>query len=431
MLRLFLGLADETAKFLSRLFGTSKTAKTEISQIKEELQSLIDKVGQSEQRAQEAFKPLEDLANKLDEISFRDDVSATGPITTKVAGQEPLEDLLSDLSDKTGVSPSLIRKILADDVNLGYEAGSPKRLDPFDDDSLKAYIQTQKLMNREGDLIDIIKENADMPRDKAKDYQDIFAIKDRPTYKDLGKTDIGLPKPKGILEEVEEALKANRQQQDDLKALEDKMADPKNIDKMTEPGGLGKLMKEVQDDKVVDLAEYRSRRAKDPVDDDFAMGGRVHAKLGMFAGIAEQAAKMFGDKGLMKVLFDKVAGMRRADRIADTEQAKNIMRDPETDLERLKPMIDDEGNVIQRGTPEGKMTVRDLEDLPRDLKYKNPELKQFEKFIEREKVRAILADQMGVDPKDVPEVNIDMALRDLKFFAMGGGVGSLFKQRTR
>ena len=160
-------------------------------------------------------------------------------------------------------------------------------------------------------------------------------------------------------------------------------------------------------------------------------GGRVGAKLGLFAGIAESAAKMFGDKGLMKVLFDKVAGMRRADRIADTEQAKNIMRDPETDLERLKPMIDDEGNVIQRGTPEGKMTVRDLEDLPRDLKYKNPELKQFEKFIEREKVRAILADQMGVDPKDVPEVNIDMALRDLKFFAMGGGVGSLFKQRTR
>ena len=431
MLRLFLGLADETAKFLSRLFGTSKTAKTEISQIKEELQSLIDKVGQSEQRAQEAFKPLEDLARQLDEVSLRDDVSATGPITTKVAGQEPLEDLLSDLSDKTGVSPSLIRKILADDVNLGYEAGSPKRLDPFDDDSLKAYIQTQKLMNREDDLLSVIRENADMPRDKAKDYQDIFAIKDRPTYKDLGKTDIGLPKPKGILEEVEEALKANRQQQDDLKALEDKMADPKNIDKMTEPGGLGKLMKEVQDDKVVDLAEYRSRRAKDPVDDDFAMGGRVHAKLGMFAGIAESAAKMFGDKGLMKVLFDKVAGMRRADRIADTEQAKNIIRDPQTDLERLKPILDDEGNIIQRGTPEGRMTIRDVEDLPQELKYKNPELRQFEEAIKREKVRAILADQMGVDPQDVPEVNIDMAMKDLQFMAMGGGVGSLFKQRTR
>ena len=38
------------------------------------------------------------------------------------------------------MSPSLIRKILADDVNLGYETGSPKRLDPFDDDNLKAYV---------------------------------------------------------------------------------------------------------------------------------------------------------------------------------------------------------------------------------------------------------------------------------------------------
>ena len=38
--------------------------------------------------------------------------------------------------------------------------------------------------------------------------------------------------------------------------------DPKNIDKMTAPGGLGKLMKEVQDDKVVDLAEFRSRRKR-------------------------------------------------------------------------------------------------------------------------------------------------------------------------
>ena len=100
MLRLFLGLADETAKFLSKLFGTSKVAKTEISQIKEELQSLIDKVGQSEQRAQEDFKPLEDLANKLDEVSLRDDVSATGPITTKVAGQEPLEDLYQTFQTK-------------------------------------------------------------------------------------------------------------------------------------------------------------------------------------------------------------------------------------------------------------------------------------------------------------------------------------------
>ncbi len=443
MLKNFLALADETAKFLRRLFGTSNAAKTEITQLKEELQSLIDQVGKSEEKAQRVFKPLENLSRKIDEISLRDDVSATGPITTKVAGQEPLDDLLLDLSKKTGADPDEIRKVLADDVNLGYESGSPKRLDPNDDESLKAYIQTQKLMNREDDLIDIIRENADMTPTNV--ISPTFS-----TFRDLGKTDVGIPEPKGTkidrfpnfpkgepdidlpdaIKELERKVKRDKER---LKAAEEMMLDPKNFDKMSQPGGLAKILKEVDEEKakVVDLEEFR-RRKKDPIDDDdFAMGGRVNAKLGMFAGIAESAAKMFGDKGLMKVLFDKVAGMRRADRVADKEQAKNIMRDPDTDLERIGPITDDEGNIIQRATPEGKMTIRDLEDLPRDLKYKNPELRQFEEAIKREKVRAILADRMGVDPKDVPEANIDMALRDLRFFAMGGGVGSLFKQRTR
>jgi len=443
MLKNFLALADEAAKFLKRLFGTSNAAKTEITQLKDELQSLIDQVGKSEEKAQRVFKPLENLSRKIDEISLRDDVSATGPITTKVAGQEPLDDLLLDLSKKTGADPDEIRKVLADDVNLGYEQGSPKRLNPDDDESLKAYIQTQKLMNREDDLIDIIRENADMTPTNV--ISPTFS-----TFRDLGKTDVGIPEPKGTkidrfpnfpkgepdidlpdaIKELERKVKRDKER---LKAAEEMMLDPKNFDKMSQPGGLAKILKEVDEEKakVVDLEEFR-RRKKDPIDDDdFAMGGRVHAKTGLFTGIGKKMSEMFGDEGLLKVLFDKVAGMRRADRIADTEQAKNIMRDPETDLERLKPMTDDEGNIIQRATPEGKMTIRDLEDLPRELFYENPELRQFEKFIEREKVRAILADRMGVDPKDIPEENIDMALKDLKFFAMGGGVGSLFKERTR
>ena len=48
---------------------------------------------------------------------------------------------------------------------------------------------------------------------------------------------------------------------------------------MTQPGGLAKLMEEVDKDNIIDLAEFRRR--KDPVDDDgFAMGGRVHANAG-------------------------------------------------------------------------------------------------------------------------------------------------------
>ena len=68
------------------------------------------------------------------------------------------------------------------------------------------------------------------------------------------------------------------------------LLDPKNFDKMSQPGGLAKMMKEVHGDKVVDLAEYRSRK-RSIDDDDFAMGGRVHAKLGMFAGIGKKMSE--------------------------------------------------------------------------------------------------------------------------------------------
>jgi hypothetical protein len=85
------------------------------------------------------------------------------------------------------------------------------------------------------------------------------------------------------------------------------------------------------------------------------------------------------------------------------------------------------------------MTIRDIEDLPRDLKYENPELRTFEDFIKREKVRAILADQLGVDPKDIPEENITMAIMEkMDLMATGGrvglkngGISNFFKKRNK
>ena len=57
---------------------------------------------------------------------------------------------------------------------------------------------------------------------------------------------------------------------------------------------------------------------------------------------------------------------------------------------------------------------------------------KLEKLVQREKVRAILADQLGVDPKDIPEENIDMAIAEgMGMFSQGGGVGSLFKRKAK
>ena len=52
---------------------------------------------------------------------------------------------------------------------------------------------------------------------------------DDATYKDLGKTDVGIPKPKGIQTEIDEAMKKLDVQQEKLRQVEEKMADPKTL----------------------------------------------------------------------------------------------------------------------------------------------------------------------------------------------------------
>ena len=253
MLKNFLVLADQTAKFLRRLFGTSNAAKEEISQLKNDLQSLIDQVGRSEQEAQRVFKPLENLSRKIDEVSLRDDVSATGPITTKVAGQEPLDDLLLDLSKKTGADPDEIKNALRTEVNLGYAADDPKRLAILDDEGLRAYIQTQKLMNREDDLIDIIKESAGpLPFGRSgeakkfiKDLEDdVLPFGRSGEAEDFGRSLSVQKRMDEMLEKGEDAIKELerkvKKDQERFKAAEEFMTDPKNFDKMTQPGGLDK-----------------------------------------------------------------------------------------------------------------------------------------------------------------------------------------------
>ena len=46
-----------------------------------------------------------------------------------------------------------------------------------------------------------------------------------------------------------------------------------------------------------------------------------------------------------------------------------------------------------------------MEDLPGKLGYDKRNTRKLEELVEREKVRAILADRMGVDPKEISEVD--------------------------
>ena len=330
-----------------------------------------------------------------------------------------LQTKLSEYAKKTGASPEEARQALVDAANEAYPPNSPKRIMIDDDETLEAYIDTREQMGMKLDLLEDIVDRVEPSPEvkkkieeiaKARDYRNIFETKDTripdrdaleftkfSTDKEESAFDLirkGIEKGQikeagmSVADEVEEALKINKQRQADLKALEDKMADPKNIDKMTKPGGLADLMQEVQDDKVIPF--------KKP--DKKAMGGRVGMQLG---------------GGIMKALMSLM-------RKGDEKQIKGVIRDPKTDLERLKD------------TDPKQPTIREMEDLPGKLGYDERNKMKLQKLVEREKVRAILADQLGVDPKDIPEENIDMAIAEgMGMFSQGGGVGSLFKRKAK
>ena len=391
-----MGLFKSLIKSILDKLLPSRLAVVQKAEITDMLVDMQKRVEQGTEKIDNQIPVLQKILKDIER--FEDPPTPKSTLTKK----------LEEYAKKTGVTKEEAKEALVDSANEAYPPGSPKIIDS--DEMLEAYIDTREKMGMKLDLLEDIIDRVELSPEvkkkiediaKARDYKNIFETKDTripdrdaleftkfSTYKDLGKTDIGLPKPKGILEEVEEALKANKQKQADLKALEDKMADPKNIDKMTKPGGLADLMQEVQDDKVIPF--------KKP--DKKAMGGRVGMQLG---------------GGIMKALMSLM-------RKGDEKQIKGVIRDPKTDLERLKD------------TDPKQPTIRDMEDLPGKLGYDERNKMKLQKLVEREKVRAILADQLGVDPKDIPEENIDMAIAEgMGMFSQGGGVGSLFKRKAK
>jgi hypothetical protein len=381
-------------RILSKL-GPSRMSVVEKTEIQDMLKDMSAKVQAGTEKVDDQIVKLKRILSNIESAEVERVGSA-------------LDDKLLELSRKTGASPEEARKALVDAANEAYPPGSPKTMRIDDNEMLEAYIDTREKMGMKLDLLEDIIDRVDPSPEvqkkieglaKARNYKNIFETKDTriPDRKesafDVIKKGIekGQIKEAGmsVSDEVEEALKINKQRQADLKALEDKMADPKNIDKMTKPGGLADLMQEVQDAKVIPF--------KRP--DKKAMGGRVEMSTG---GI-----------GILKALMSLM-------RKGDEKQIKNVIRDPKTDLERLKD------------TDPKQPTIRDMEDLPGKLGYDKTNRMKLEELVEREKVRAILADRMGVEPKDIADSDIDMAIQQgMGMFSEGGGVGSLFKRKAK
>jgi len=347
-------------KILDKLLP-SKLAIAEKTEITEMLVDMQKRVEQGTEKIDSQIPVLQKILKDIDRLE------AAPPST--------LDTKLMDLSKKTGASPEEARKALIDAANEAYPPGSPKIMRIDDDEMLEAYIDGREQQGMKIDLLEDIIDRVDPPPEVRKQIEEIAKQSKIPDMDALEftKFEAGL----------DDALKANQQKQADLKAVEDLMANPKNIGK-----GIGELMQEVQDAKVIPF--------KKP--DKKAMGGRVGMQPGGLAGLA---------KMLMSIM-----------RKGDEKQIKGVIRDPKTDLERLKD------------TDPKQPTIRDMEDLPGKLGYDKKNTMKLEELVEREKVRAILADRMGVDPKEISEVDIDMAIREgMGMFSKGGGVGSLFRRK--
>ena len=352
-------------RILSKL-GPSRMSVVEKTEIQDMLKDMSAKVQAGTEKVDDQIVKLKRILSNIESAEVERVGSA-------------LDDKLLELSRKTGASPEEARKALVDAANEAYPPGSPKTMRIDDNEMLEAYIDTREKMGMKLDLLEDIVDRVDPSPEvqkkieglaKARNYKNIFETKDT------------------RVPDLDRAMKANKQEQIDLKALEDKMADIKNFDKMTKPGGLADLMQEVQDDKVIPF-----RRP-----DKKAMGGRVGMQLG---------------GGILKALMSLM-------RKGDEKQIKNVIRDPKTDLERLKD------------TDPKQPTIRDMEDLPGKLGYDKTNRMKLEELVEREKVRAILADRMGVEPKDIADSDIDMAIQQgMGMFSEGGGVGSLFKRKAK
>tara|TARA_R110002167_G_scaffold159582_1_gene355251 strand:+ start:603 stop:2249 length:1647 start_codon:yes stop_codon:yes gene_type:complete len=152
-----------------------------------------------------------------------------------------------------------------------------------------------------------------------------------------------------------------------------------------------------------------------------ADGGRV----GMMAGgISSKVLKSLLDPKLKQDIKELLLMRPKANmgmdpaKTADMQQAKNVIRDPRTDLERiLKDRADG-----TKATPLDTMTIRELEQMVQDSpRYNNEQKAVFFKLIDKEKIRA---DHFYNTGEELPDDMLEMLFKQGEGdFNQGGRVG--------
>ena len=142
-----------------------------------------------------------------------------------------------------------------------------------------------------------------------------------------------------------------------------------------------------------------------------------------------------GIAGILRQLLRR-SGMGAPDKVADKKQIQNVIRDPNTELERRYV----EGFDGTPPTPANRMTIDEIRDMVQnDPRYDKLTAKQMDEVIVKETIRADFAYNMGIKAEDVGDDIVEMLYRERyqnRFgFNKGGsvlqqGVGDLFGVRS-
>lgn len=128
-----------------------------------------------------------------------------------------------------------------------------------------------------------------------------------------------------------------------------------------------------------------------------------------------------GIAGILKQLLRR-SGMGAPDKVADKKQIQNVIRDPNTELER-RYVESFDGTPP---TPANRMTIDEIRDMVQnDPRYDKLTAKQMDEVIIKETIRADFAYNMGMKAEDVGDDIVEMLYRERyqnRFGFIGGGI---------
>ena len=288
-----------------------QSTKDEIVQI---LNKTIDDVSAGTKRIDDQIADLRALERQIDEITQNrtslgtaDDLEFTKFKTENTA----LDDLLNDFSTKTGASPEEARRVLIERANEGYPPGSPKRMSDEDDDRLRAFIESQKLMGNEQDLMIDVLENAQLPEDQLRAIREIAEEGDALPFGKSGEAEEfiknrdALPFGKsGEAEEyIDSLIKSNQQKQTDLARVEELMMNPDNFGK-----SFDEILQMVQDEKVIPFMKFapnpKPKKAEGGIISRIGLqdgGGPKIRRRGFLGMLGAGIGSLFMPKGVKKI----------------------------------------------------------------------------------------------------------------------------------